>query len=57
MIRRIAAMIAFIALAIAIGAHLSGDEGLAETCGTIAFLTLFAATIVPPLRGEREADA
>ena len=57
MIGRIAAIAAFALLVIAISAHLTGDEGLAETCGVVAFFALFVATVIPPLGDGREADA
>jgi hypothetical protein len=50
-------MAALLALVIGIFAHLGGDEGVAETCGAIAFFTLLVATVVPPLGDEREAGA
>jgi hypothetical protein len=52
MIRRIAAMAALVALVIAIGSQLGGHEGFAETCGAIAFFTLFVATVIPPLGND-----
>jgi FkbM family methyltransferase len=47
MVSRLCALVALLALAAAIAAHIAGSEGLAESAATLAFAALFAAAIIP----------
>jgi hypothetical protein len=57
MIRRWIAAVASVARAVAVVAHLGGNENLAEIGGVIAFFALLAAVAIPPRGSERDEPA
>lgn len=57
MIARALVIVALIALAAAIGAHVAGEDTVAEIAGNAAFFVLLVATFVPHGRaGHRDGD-